>query len=39
LRFTSTEKYLQTVIAFLGTAALDFIIAATAIQRQNPQRS
>jgi hypothetical protein len=36
-----TEKYLalQMVIGFLGTAALDFIIAAMAIQRRNPQRS
>jgi uncharacterized protein with PQ loop repeat len=35
------EKYLalQTIIGFLGTAFLAFIIAATAIQRRNPQRS
>jgi len=36
-----TEKYLAlpTIIGFLGTAALDFIIAAMAIQREYPQRS
>ena len=36
-----TEKYLalQTIIGFLGTAALDFIIAAMAIQRRNTQRA
>lgn len=36
-----TEKNLaaQTIIGFLGTAVLDFIIAAMAIRDRNPQKS
>lgn len=36
-----TEKYLalQTIIGFLGTAFLDFVIAAIAIKWQASQRS
>ena len=36
-----TEKYLalQTIIGFLGTAALDFIIATIALRSREPQKS
>lgn len=35
-----TEKYLavQTIIGFLGTALLDFVIAAVAIRGRAPQK-
>ncbi|MGZ9243495.1 MAG: hypothetical protein ACXW6K_23740 [Candidatus Binatia bacterium] len=36
-----TEKYLalQTIVGFLGTAFLDFIIAAMAFKRRVPEKS